>query len=75
MFPTQTKSSGPDRLPDRRHHPDPAAITLAKPDSSIIATLALVIAERHEAWEQGVLEGFADGWEQRGAYEAERVAA
>jgi hypothetical protein len=40
-----------------------------------LTALHLLLAERREAWIDGQMEAFANGWDQRGAYEAERGAA
>jgi hypothetical protein len=40
-----------------------------------VTALRQVLAERHEAWRAGILEGYGRGWDQRGEYEAERGRA
>jgi hypothetical protein len=48
-------------------------------DADVLRRAADLIADypglERRAYERGVLRGFADGWDQRGNYEAERGAA
>jgi hypothetical protein len=41
----------------------------------LVAALRRLVAERQEAWQDGLLEGFGEGWDQRGEAERERGAA